>query len=215
MRLWTKTIISIWTSQHEGWVGSLPQLPCMWSPYLVRRHPKYLLIPSKFSHQLLTNSTKVCNSWDPGVVSPSEALVFWSQEAAQRWDLVVIKDHFLGFEAQSAFFLKENHFWINLFTDYPTYRSLWKLLCTKQGCTVFRVSGGEFSPLLSSCKVFVTLSPRYFLHRHIVEENLHFQWPVPGYLNMIKLFHALQYFFLQIFVVSDAGLYQSISEAAG
>ena len=110
---------------------------------------------------------------------------------------------------------KGKSFWMNLFNNYQKYRSLWKLLCTKQGCTVFRVSGGEFSPLLSSCKVFVTLSPRYFLHRHIVEENLHFQWPVPGYLNMIKLFHALQYFFLQIFVVSDAGLYQSISEAAG
>ena len=150
-----------------------------------------------FSHQLLTSSTKVCNSWDPGVVSPSEALVFWSQEAAQRWDLVVIKDHFLGFEAQSAFFLKENHFWINLFNDYPIYRLLWKLLCTKQGCTVFRVSGGKFSPLLSSCKVFVTLSPRYFLHRHIVEENLHFQWPVPGYLNMMTLFHSTQYFFFR------------------
>ena len=170
-----------------------------------------------FSHQLLTSSTKVCNYRDPGVVSPSEALDCWSLEGAQRWDLVVMTHKGPLFRLWSLEFLlsKGKSFWMNLFNNYQKYRSLWKLLCTKQGCTVFRVSGGEFSPLLSSCKVFVTLSPRYFLHRYIVEENLHFQWPVPGYLHIIKLFHALQYFFLQIFVVSDAGLYQSISEAAG
>ena len=54
-----------------------------------------------FPNQLLTISTKVCNSWDPGVVSPSEALDCWSQEAAQKWDLVVIKGHFLGLELLS------------------------------------------------------------------------------------------------------------------
>ena len=51
-----------------------------------------------FSQELLTSSIGVCNSWDPGVVSPREALDCWSQEAAQRWDLVVIKGH-LDFEA--------------------------------------------------------------------------------------------------------------------
>ena len=82
-----------------------------------------------FSHQLLTSSTKVCNSRDPGVVSPSEALVFWSQEAAQRWDLVVMthKGPLLSLCSLECLLSKGKLFRINLFNNYPKYRSLWKL----------------------------------------------------------------------------------------
>ena len=65
-----------------------------------------------FSNQLLTSPYKVSHSWDPGVVSPREALDCWSQEAAQRWDIVVIEGHFLGFGSLECLLI-----WGNTFLD--------------------------------------------------------------------------------------------------